>query len=79
MVVKYFEQGDSVRIIEGKYAHETGIIIFVDENNVTQPRVKIDSTDVEVTIPTSHLKVKSANDKDDIKIGNQRTKVGNPT
>lgn len=69
-VVKYFEQGDPIRVIEGKYIYETGIIIFVDESNVTQPRVKIDSTDVEVTISTSHLKMKSANDKDDIKMNN---------
>jgi len=44
MIVKYVEQGDSVKIVEGKYQGETGLVMKVDPNNVTKPNVRIDST-----------------------------------
>lgn len=79
MVVKYFEQGDRVRILEGKYQAELGIVTYVDENNVTMPKVKIESSDIEVSIPAAHLKLRSERDVDDIKAVNQRRKKTNPT
>jgi ribosomal protein L21E len=54
-----------VRVLEGKFQGETGIVINVDESNVTTPFVKLDSTQREVQIPTNHLKLKNDKDKDD--------------
>lgn len=79
MVVKYFEQGDRVRILEGKYQTELGIVTFVDENNVTMPKVKIESSDIEVSIPSNYLKLRGERDVDDIKAVNQRRKKANAT
>lgn len=79
MVVKYFEQGDVVRIVDGKYQGETGVITLVDEDNVTNPTVKIDTLQREIPINTNNLKGKKDTDKDDIKIGKQRAKVGPQT
>ena len=44
LVVKYFEQGDPVRVVEGNYQGETGVVMNVDEDNIMMPIVKIDST-----------------------------------
>jgi len=44
--------------------------MFVDPENVTMPRVKIDSLDSEATISTNHLKLRNKNEKDDIKMLN---------
>jgi transcription elongation factor len=47
-VMKYFEVGDAVKVIEGKYQYETGIVMSVDEENATMPTVKLDSTHREI-------------------------------
>jgi len=46
--VKYFEQGDVVKVIDGKYQGETGVVMNVDEDNVINPTIKIDSTQREL-------------------------------
>jgi len=48
-VDKYFEQGDSVRILQGNYRGETGIITEIkglkgEDGIVTHPIVKLDKT-----------------------------------
>ena len=48
MIVKYVEQGDFVKIVEGKYKGATGLVMKVDPNSVTTPTVKIDSNMREV-------------------------------
>ena len=78
LVVKYFEQGDAVRIIDGKYQGETGVVMNVDDNNVLNPTVKIDSTQRELQINTNNLKSGKGTDKNDIKLGKKRAQAGNP-
>jgi transcription elongation factor len=56
LVVKYFEQGDPVRVVEGNYQGETGVVMNVDEDNIMMPIVKIDSTQRELAINTNNLK-----------------------
>jgi ribosomal protein L24 len=76
MLVKYFEQGDRVRVVEGKYQTEVGIVVNVDPENVTMPKVKLESTDIEATILTQFMKMRNDRDNDDIKTVNQRRKKG---
>jgi len=78
LVVKYFEQGDPVRVIEGKFQYETGLVMSVDENDVTMPMVKMDSTQREVRVNTNFLKLKNDRDKDDITLVNKRRKINQP-
>jgi transcription elongation factor len=59
MVIKYFEPGDLVRIIEGKYKGETGQVIEVEEPKMT---IILDASQQEVEIYTNYLKLKSEND-----------------
>ena len=59
MVIKYFEPGDLVRIIEGKYKGETGQVIDVKEPKMT---IILDASQQEVEIFTNYLKLKSEND-----------------
>ena len=73
-MVKYFEQGDAVKVIEGKFQYETGLVMSVDEANVTMPVVKIDSSQREISISTNNLKLNNGKDKDDIKLVNKRRK-----
>lgn len=45
MIVKYVEQGDSVRIAEGStYQGKTGMVMKVDTDDPTKPTVRIDGT-----------------------------------
>ena len=67
MIVKYVEQGDFVKIVEGKYKGATGLVMKVDPNSVTTPTIKIDSNMREVQISTKHLKLSNNRDKDDVK------------
>lgn len=76
LVVKYFEKGDRVRVVEGKYIGEVGIVVHVDDENVSVPRVKLERTDIEVSLSTNILKARSDRDADDIKVVSQRRKKG---
>ena len=79
MIVKYVEQGDSVKIVEGKYQGETGLVMKVDPNNVTKPNVRIDSTQRECQLSTNHLKLIKPRDKDDIKAKSGGRNGGKPS
>lgn len=56
--MKYFEQGDAIRILEGKYQKETGIIMSVTDDQPHLPMVKLDSTHLEIQMNTNNLKLK---------------------
>jgi transcription elongation factor len=45
MVVKYFEPGDLVRILDGKYKGETGQVIDIEEGRVS---MVLDTTQQEI-------------------------------
>jgi transcription elongation factor len=74
-VVRYFEKGDRVRVTEGKYLSEIGLVVHVDEENVSQPRIKLERTDIEISLHTNYLKARNERD-DDIKAVNLRRKKG---
>ncbi len=59
MVTKYFEPGDMVRIIEGKYKGETGQVIDVEDLKAS---VVLDVSSQEIKIYTNYLKLKSETD-----------------
>lgn len=59
MVEKYFEPGDFVRIAEGKYKGETGVVVESEDNKVV---VVLDGSQREIKIPASFLKLKSETD-----------------
>lgn len=60
-IVKYFEPGDHVRIIDGKHKGETAIVISAETNNkgVAFANIILDQSKVEKRILTNHLKLKS--------------------
>ena len=59
MVSKYFEPGDMVRIIEGKYQGETGQVIDVDEQKIS---MVLDSSEQEIKVLVNNLKLKNDTD-----------------
>ena len=77
-VVKYFEIGDQVRIMEGKYKGETGMVTDVN-NDPTKielkssagqktvlyhPICKLDKSQREIRVHRNNLKLKGDHDKD---------------
>lgn len=81
-VDKYFEQGDAIRIIDGKYNGETGIITEVqkeledlkeekDEKMkkfLVHPMIKLDKTKRELRINRNFIKLKTDIVKDSQKL-----------
>lgn len=81
-VDKYFEQGDAIRIIDGKYCGETGIITEVqkeledlkDEKDekmkkfLLHPMIKLDKTKRELRINRNFIKLKTDMVKDSQKL-----------
>lgn len=67
MVVKYFEQGDMIKIIDGRYIGETAIVVKVEEDK-TMPLIRLDETNREIHLSTSFLKMMNDKEKDDIKM-----------
>jgi len=70
IVVKFFQQGDHVKILEGKYSGEAGIVMS-DGNKINvkdgkcmpaTPQVKLGNTQREVPVNANLLKLK--NDRD---------------
>ena len=59
MVAKYFEPGDFVRILEGKYKGETGQVIDIEDGKLS---MLLESSQQEIKIYTNHLKLKSDTD-----------------
>jgi transcription elongation factor len=64
-VEKYFDPGDSVRILEGNYKGETGIVV---DAGAPHPVVKLDKTQREIKINKNCLKMKGEHDKDTQKL-----------
>jgi transcription elongation factor len=55
-ITKYFEPGDAVRVIDGNYKGETGLVTsHVDRYTL----VVLDQTNKELKILSNHLKLKS--------------------
>ena len=71
VVVKYFEQGDMVKIIDGRYIGETAIVVKVGEDK-TMPLIRLDDTNREIHLSTNQLKMMNDKEKDDIKIVKKR-------
>ena len=74
-VVKYFEIGDQVRIMDGKYKGETGMVTDVNNDptklevkgNKTvlyHPICKLDKSQREIRVSRNNLKLKGDHDKD---------------
>lgn len=55
-----------MRIIDGKYKGETGIVTFVkeDEKEVNHPIVKLDKSQRELKVNINIIKLKTDHDKD---------------
>ena len=67
LVVKYFETGDCVKIVDGRYIGETAIVVKVDED-VSMPMIRLDDTNRELHLNTCHLKMMNDKEKDDFKL-----------
>ena len=79
MVVKYFEQGDLVRLIDGKYKGETGMVTMVDQIKGSQdghPVVKLDKTQREIKVHRNMLRLKTDHDRDMQRLIEMGTKLG---
>jgi len=74
-VEKYFEEGDMVRIIQGTYKGETGVITEVgvlhsevktktDIDKSIHPTIRLDKTQREMKVNKIHLKLKGEHDND---------------
>ena len=55
-MVKYFEPGDQIRVIEGKYKGETGIVVSIESRLVS---LALAQTNREVKIFANYLKLRS--------------------
>lgn len=64
-VVKFFDKGDRIRVVGGKYQSEVGTVVSIDDDNVSMPRIKLDRTDIEVVISTYYLKNREERDTDE--------------
>jgi transcription elongation factor SPT5 len=58
-VSKYFEPGDMIRVVEGKYKGDTGKVIGVDEKSAS---VMLDVSQQEIKIRPDFLKLKNDSD-----------------
>jgi ribosomal protein L21E len=79
MVVKYFEAGDCVKIIDGRYIGETALVVKV-EDDVTKPLIHLEGSNRELYLNTCHLKMMNDKEKDDFKTVKKRAgqKITNP-
>ena len=60
-IVKYFEPGDQVRAIDGKFKGETGIVVSseTNEKGVSFAHVVLSLSNKEIKILSNNLKLKS--------------------
>lgn len=65
--VRYFDQGDAVRVLDGKYKGESGIITSVDAEKVDMPTLKLDTLGLEITINTANLRARDIREEDEKK------------
>ena len=68
-----------MKIVDGRYIGETAIVVKVEED-VTMPMIRLDGTNRELHLNTSHLKMMNDKEKDDIKTVKKRAgqKLTNP-
>lgn len=64
--VKYFDLGDPVQIVDGKYRGECAMVMAVDEDAVHMPLLKLDSSAIEVKINTRSLKMRDLRNSDNL-------------
>ncbi len=63
-IVKYFEAGDHVRILDGKHKGETGIVVGSEQNQYGSfASVNLSQSRKEIKINTNNLKLKSEIDQ----------------
>lgn len=72
MVVKYFEVGDCVKVIDGHYSGETAIVTKVNEDDISMPSIRLEDSKRELQLNTRVLQIMNEKDKDDIKIVKMR-------
>lgn len=67
-----------MRIIDGKYKGETGIVTFVkeDEKEVNHPIVKLDKSQRELKVNINIIKLKTDHDKDVQRLVEMGSKLG---
>ena len=70
--VRYFDQGDAVRVLDGKYKGESGIITSVDTEKVDMPTIKLDTLGLEITINTTNLRMKDLREEDQKNVERKR-------
>ncbi len=60
-IAKYFEAGDNVRVIDGKYRGETGIVVSsgTTDDHVAFTNIVLAQSSREVRVLANHLKLKS--------------------
>ena len=63
-IIKYFEPGDNVRILDGKHKGETAIVISSEQNqHASFASVVLSQSKKEIKINTNILKLKSEIDQ----------------
>lgn len=55
MVVKYFEVGDCVKVIDGRYSGETAIVTKVNEEDISMPSIRLEDSNRELQLNTCYL------------------------
>lgn len=60
-IAKYFEAGDHVRVIDGKYRGETGIVVLsgTTDDHVAFTNIVLAQSSREVRVLANHLKLKT--------------------
>lgn len=71
-VVKYFEAGDCVKVINGRYSGETAIVTKVDEEDVSNPSIRLEDSNRELQLNTCYLQIMNEKEKDDLKVVQMR-------
>jgi ribosomal protein L24 len=75
MCAKYFEEGDNVKVIDGRYAGETAIVTKVNEEDISMPSVRLEDSNRELPLNTCVLQIMNEKEKDDIKVVKMRANV----
>ena len=64
-----------MRITDGKYIGETGIISAVNKENISMPTVKLNASQREIEISSSNIKLKNDRDNDDLHLMQKRIEM----
>ena len=52
-MLKYFGPGDKVKVIAGAYEGHFGMVISTNEEDPTNPKIKLTNLDKDVVIPSN--------------------------